>query len=122
MVCPTCYQDYISSCHIGILINAGLESDTDYEWVIEDKFDHGYSGLFTTDGEGLGIIDISELPEGLFTPYSGFFKLRILSPDSDEYSPLAINGTTYDCIEFYVKGGTENKSYLGEYTEESVSS
>jgi hypothetical protein len=120
MVCPTCYQDYISKCSNTLTVNAQLDPDTDYKWLIEDKFGHHYSGLLTTDGGGLAVVDLSELPEGLLTPYSGFFQLQIKT--LGEINALTIGSTQYDCIEFYIKGGTEVKTYLGEYTEEPASS
>jgi hypothetical protein len=35
---------------------------------------------------------------------------------------MTINGDTYTCIEFDVHGEVYSKTWLGEFTEESVSS
>ncbi len=120
MVCPPCYQDYISKCSTTLTINAGLTADTDYRYRITDKFGI-YEGDFSTDGEGLGIIDLSDLPEGLFNPHAGFFQLNVLSTEN-ELQTLSIDETDYTCIEFNVVEGNHTKTYLGEYTEEATSS
>jgi hypothetical protein len=122
MVCPTCYQDYISKCSNSIIVNAQLDPDTDFAWQLEDKFGNLYGGILTTDGDGLAVLDISELPEGLFTPHSGFFTLRLLGITNGGNETLTIGSTAYDCIEFDVRGGNYVKTYLGEFTEEPVSS
>lgn len=121
MVCPSCYQDYISNCPVSLSINAGLTLDTEYVAWLVDKFGMNYEIDFTADGDGIGVLDLSTLPDGLFTPYSGFFTLKVLD-DSAVIQDLTINGTTYNCIEFEVKGGDFTKTYLGEFVEEAASS
>lgn len=121
MVCPSCYQDYISKCPVSLSIKAGLTPDTDYTAYVTDKFEHIYNIDFTTNGEGIGVIDLSELPEGLLNPHSGMFKIRVYD-DAYDFQDLTINETTYDCIEFDVRGGDFTKTYLGEFVEEAASS
>jgi hypothetical protein len=121
MVCPACYQDYISECSIGFVINAGLTADTDYSALITDKFNHKYKIDFTTDGAGIGYVYLEGIPEGLLNPYSGIFKVEILDVEWNKVQ-MTINGDTYTCIEFDVHGEVYSKTWLGEFTEESVSS
>lgn len=121
MVCPSCYQDYISKCSTSLTINAGLTPDTDYTARITDKFLNSYWVDFTTDGDGLGVLDLSELPEAFFNPAAGWFKLEVID-ELNEDQTFTINETDYTCIEFEVRGGDFEKTYLGEFTEEAASS
>lgn len=124
MVCPTCYQDYISKCSNTLTINAQLDPDTDFVWLIRDKFGNEYGGNVTTDGDGLATIDITsdDLPAGLLTPHSGYFTIYLFGFGTDDEISFTIGSTSYGCIEFNVKDGTHAKTYLGEYTDEPVSS
>lgn len=121
MVCPSCYRDYISQCPVSLSIKAGLIADTIYLAQMQDKFQKLHQTFFTTDGGGIGTIDTSELTEGLFTPYSGSFEFKVFDEEND-LQDLTINGTAYDCIEFEVRGGDFQKTYLGEFVEEAASS
>lgn len=114
--CDTCYTDYIIQCNEFINVFAKLAPATVYQWVITDRQDRQYAGTFETDANGFWQIPVADLPEGLFTEYSGAFTLHVYD------DPYGINcnepvtftiAQTYDCIVFNVRGGNRVKDNLG---------
>lgn len=97
MACETCFHSQIPSCADEIIVNAGLTPSTLYYYVITDKFGNKYTNDVTTTLGGLMIIDTSELPEGLITPYSGDFTLEIYDMD-DNLMEYSIGAVDYSCI------------------------
>lgn len=109
--CACCFTDYIAKCNTSLQVYAQLAPLTDYTWVITDRFDHKYSGDFTTDADGFWSIPVDELPPGLLTEYSGQFTLEVMD---GECKPVRMKiAQQYTCIDFTVKGGTYEKNTLG---------
>lgn len=90
-----------------------LEPESWYRWVITDKFRNQYQGEMQTDGNGFFSIPVADLPAGLLTQYSGYFKLQVYqlyaSCAPEKFKVAGI----FDCIEFTITGGTFTKNNLG---------
>jgi hypothetical protein len=111
--CTCCFEDFIVRCTDYIQVYAKLEPNTNYFWVITDKFDKQYGGSFTTDADGFWRIQVEDLPEGLLTEYSSSFNLQVFE-DAYGCSPVKFKvAQDYDCIQFNVRGGLRNKITLG---------
>jgi len=108
-----CFTDTIAKCETEIQVNAMLDPETFYRWVITDKFGNKYEGEVQTDTQGFFTIPVEDLPAGLLTQYSGVFKLQVFQlyaacgPEKFKVAGL------YDCIEFEITGGTFVKNNLG---------
>jgi hypothetical protein len=111
MGCGTVYKDAISNCTAFIRVNALLQPATPYEWMITDKFGKEYTGQSITNVNGFFDIQLIDLPDGFFTPYSGVFKLEILHEDCGIMDFLVAEKVS--AIEFDVVGGTRVKMDLG---------
>ncbi len=114
--CNNCFSDYLVQCSEFVNVFAKLAPSTIYQWVITDKFDRQYAGVFETDADGFWQIPVSELPEGLLNEYAGVFKLQVFD------DPYGINcnepvtftiAQTFDCISFNVRAGNRTKDNLG---------
>lgn len=111
MSCCTCFTDYIVQCPEEIQVYAQLQPTTMYTWVITDKFEHQFSGDFTTDEDGFWSIPVDELPAGLLNQFGGNFKLEVLD---QACKPVKFKvAQEYNCIDFTVRGGTRVKDNLG---------
>lgn len=111
--CTCCFTDYIVKCSESIRVNAKLEAETDYMWVITDKFNRQYHGTFTTNSNGAFDIPVAELPAGLLTEYSGNFKLEVFD-NAEACTPVKfLIAQEVDCIVFDIHAGTRVKDFLG---------
>lgn len=111
MSCSDAFTDYLVQCSETIDVFAQLEPLTSYSWVITDKFDHKYSGLFNTDADGFWAIDVDALPPGLLTEYSGVFTLEV---QDEGCKPIKFKiAQEYSEIRFSIKAGTMEKNILG---------
>lgn len=110
--CNCCFTDFLAKCEEEIVINATLSPGTAYRWAITDKFEHKYEGAATAGANGELTIPVEDLPPGLLTNYSGDFLLQVY--DDQSCGPIRFKMVgEYDCISFYVKGGTFVKNELG---------
>jgi hypothetical protein len=113
MNCSCCFTDTLAKCETEIQVNAQLNPDSFYRWVITDKFENKYEGEAATDSDGFFTIPVADLPAGLLTQYSGEFKLQVF----DLYASCAPEkfkvAGVYDCISFTISGGTFEKNNLG---------
>lgn len=112
MECKTPFRDFITSCPDGLLVNAHLTPNKNYQWLIEDKFDKQYAGPLTTDANGSFIIPVASLPAGLLTPFGGVFALQVLELYTAAPVQLGMKAF-YDSIYFHVEGGSLVKENLG---------
>lgn len=118
MACSCCYEDFLSNCNSEIEINAGLDADTEYRYWVRDKFDHIYEGRQATDVNGVLRIPVTDFPNGFFNHHAGQYTLQLFSGPYEIQANLSIKniyGSTsiYDCILFWVQGGTLVKNNLG---------
>lgn len=111
MSCSAFFIDHISNCNERIRVNALLEPATPYEWCIRDKFGKEYTGQSVSNAEGFIDIEIADLPDGFFTPYSGLFSLIILDGQCKK-TDFKI-AQYFDEIRFDVTGGSRVKDQLG---------
>lgn len=112
MECKSPFRDFITQCPDGLLVNAHLTPNKNYQWLIEDKFDKQYAGPLTTDANGSFIIPTASLPPGLLSPYGGVFALQVLELYTAAPVQLFMKAA-YDSIYFTVDGGTLVKENLG---------
>jgi hypothetical protein len=113
MNCNSCFQDFLAKCEDNIDVFAKLEPNTDYQWVITDKFGNKYSDSATANDEGYVSIPISELPAGLLTEFGGNFTLQFYI-STDNCTPVSfLIAKKHSCINFSVQGGTWHKNNLG---------
>lgn len=111
MSCGHTFFDHISNCNTAIRVNALLQPATPYTWCIRDKFDKEYTGVSISNADGFIDIDLVDLPDGFFTPFSGSFCLTILDGQCHKIDFKMTK--YYDEIHFDVKGGTRVKDALG---------
>lgn len=112
LTCNGCFTDYLVKCVETITILGQLLPNTNYHWVIEDKFGNLYDEGFTTDEDGFWEIPIASLPAGLLTQYSGIFSLIVTKEGECGNQKMKI-AQVYDCIQFTIKPGNLEKDYLG---------
>lgn len=111
--CTCCFEDYLVKCGETINVFAKLTANTQYKWVVTDKFNRQYSGNFTTDADGFWTIPVADLPAGLLTEFSGEFKLQVF-PTDDDCAPVKFQiAQVTDCISFTISAGTRVKDNLG---------
>jgi hypothetical protein len=111
MNCNSCFRDFLAKCNLSIQVYAQLAPLTDYIWIITDKFGNKYQGEFTTDADGFWEIQVSDLPPGMLTQYSGDFTLQV---QDSGCKPVKFKmAGEYDCINFGIKGGNYEKDTLG---------
>jgi hypothetical protein len=111
--CTCCFEDYIVKCEDHIRVNAKLDPNTGYVWIITDKFNREYSGEIETDNDGYFDIPVVDLPAGLLTEYSGSFTLQIKAVNAECGIQRFRMTKEYDCINFTVRAGTHVKDFLG---------
>lgn len=76
--CDDIWYQSLPACADGFTVKPpGLKPETDYYWILTDKFGHIYSEVATTDAEGGFIITASEFPDGFFNEYAGQMELEI---------------------------------------------
>lgn len=97
MSCNSCYEISLPACRDIIAVKLGLAADSQFTWVITDKFGNKYSEEVTTDGSGNFEVDTTELPDELFNAYAGKFILTIIN-SGDQTQAFEINDTEYSCI------------------------
>lgn len=110
MSCSESFYDHISNCNTAIRVYALLAAATAYQWLITDKFGKEYTGESITDADGFLSIPVSDLPDGLFFPGTGAFKLEILDGCRKLDFKMA---KFYDAVEFEVTPGPREKDNLG---------
>lgn len=110
MSCSNAFHDYISNCNTAIRVYALLTPATAYRWLITDKFGKEYIGEAISDANGFLSIPVSDLPDGLFFPATGSFKLEILDGCRKLDFKMA---SFHDAIEFTVAPGPREKDNLG---------
>jgi hypothetical protein len=80
--------------------------DTDYYWILSDKFEHVYSEVVTTDTEGAFIISADDFPDGFFNEFAGQMELEIKgNPYYCEPTQFDVCGVTYNKIVIDFKHG-----------------
>jgi hypothetical protein len=111
--CTCCFEDYLVKCDTVIRVNAKLDPNTGYVWIITDKFNREYSGQVETNNDGYFDIPVEDLPAGLLTEYSGNFTLQIQAVNAT-CGPIRFRmAQEYDCINFTMRAGTHEKNFLG---------
>lgn len=112
MICSSPFQDFIANCTDAIKVNAHLIPNTNYQWVITDKFHNEFAGSLTTDASGNFQIDVDDLPDSLLNSYAGIFTLQVKALYTAAVVPLNMT-QPYEEIVFDVRGGTLVKDNLG---------
>jgi len=99
----TFFPASVSSCSSALTIKAGLATSGTYNCEITDKFNNHYNPSITIDLYGSVLLDITQFPDGLFTPYSGTFQLMLYNASDNSPVSFTLCGTTYNgfSITFY---------------------
>lgn len=97
--CPKCASVHIPQCLDEVKFSLGLEPNKEYYWFITDKFGNRYYKVITTDLEGSFIINKTDVPDGLFTAYSGVFELVIKENYSGDEVVLSLNDQEFKCLQ-----------------------
>lgn len=100
--CDTCKQVTVKACQASYTITTGLTPATTYTAALHAGNGNTYTQEVTTDGSGNITIDTTAtgFPDGLFTPESGGYILKVY-PDADLGTPedLTIGAVVYTCIQ-----------------------
>lgn len=84
----------------------GLLANTDYYWILTDKFDHVYSEVVTTDGDGAFVISADDFPGAFFNEHAGQMTLEVKgNPYYCESLGFTICGVYYDMLVIDFKSG-----------------
>ena len=89
MCCENSFYIKLGECPTSLKLFADLTANTEYLWVIRDKFGTEYSDYATTDGNGVMNIPLTLFPAGSFNRHSGIYTLEIL--ESPPYYQEPIN-------------------------------
>lgn len=101
--CETCYEAKLNECVDLIVIAGGFTVGALYLIVITDKFGNEYRLIYTTDYGGNLAIDVTDLPEGLFTAHSGVFTVIIYGDDGCTPVDITLCDMVYTCIKMSFK-------------------
>lgn len=106
--CKACFIAQISNCQEQVVLDLGLAVDLDVKWQLTTRLGNIFTGTATVDSSEILTIpaDAAELPEGLFTPYQGTYKLELFDAEDDSIIHYVIDDVDYDCIQFTVAAGT----------------
>lgn len=107
------FQDTVSDNPGDITVYGVLAPDTDYWWEVTDQHGNKYLIPFTTNADGIGTLDVSQLPEGFFNPFTSGFTLRVKSTtDSCDYEPMSFV-VKYNSIHVNVINSNIDKDTIG---------
>lgn len=107
MSCTTCYKIKIDNCAESVTVAGELLPDTNYTWVITDKFGHEWSYVVTTDENGSFTIDLTDpmFPAGLFNQFSNLTLEVFLYETQCEAAEMTFCEQPYTCVNFSVNPG-----------------
>lgn len=103
MSCACCYKIILAECPDAITLQAGLQANTLYYYVITDKFGNQYGKQVESDGDGYITIDADDFPKGYFMNFSGQFELKIYPDEAAVLEEgteidLTLCEQTYSCV------------------------
>lgn len=106
MICNSCFDVNLPACQDVYTIIYGLEPETEYHWLLEDKFSKVYGMTITTDVDGEFTIDFTEETEGLIPPFTkdllnqfaGVFLFKIYLAADNTLITFTHNEVEYDCV------------------------
>lgn len=101
--CPTCFEITLNECADFIVIEGGFIVFEDYVIIITDKFGHEYRLNLTAGYDGELTIDVTDLPDGLFTAYSGVFAVKIYESDGCTPATITFCEDVYTCLKLTFK-------------------
>lgn len=97
-VCEECYQVVYEDCE-DITIDVGLSAATSYCIKLIDKFGNVYEQEVTTTIGGAFDIDLDELPDNFFNPFSGKIELQIFeNRNTDTRVQFTAAYTLFNCL------------------------
>ena len=107
MACTSCYKIKIDNCAESVTVAGELIPDTNYTWVITDKFGHEWSYVVTTDENGSFTIDLTDpmFPAGLFNQFSNLTLEVFLYETQCEAAEMTFCDEPYTCVNFSVNPG-----------------
>ncbi len=105
--CGNIYYQSLPACADGFTVQLpGTSPNTDYYWILTDKFDHVYSEVVTTDANGAFVISADDFPDGFFNQFAGQMELEIKgNPYYCEALTFTVCGTEYNRIVIDFKQG-----------------
>lgn len=101
--CPTCFEITLNECADFIVIEGGFIVFEDYVIIITDKFGHEYRLNLTAGYDGELTIDVTDLPDGLFTAYSGVFTVKVYESDGCTPATITFCEEVYTCLKLTFK-------------------
>jgi len=98
-ICDLCYELTAVSCYGLINLEVGLDANTSYTVFIQDKFVNYYTETIISDGIGSLLLNLDNFPDGLFTPFSGYYTISVSTNSlNNTFEDLTLEGETYSCI------------------------
>lgn len=101
--CPTCFEITLNECADFIVIEGEFTVGEDYVVIITDKFSNEYRVTATAGYDGELTIDVTDLPDGLFTAYSGVFTVKVYESDGCTPATITICEEVYTCLKLTFK-------------------
>lgn len=99
--CETCFCAILPRCPESITIDSDFTAEEIITLEIEDKFGNKYRIEPTAVYGGSALFSTEDLPEGLFTEYSGTFIFRIMQAGvycAETVRTLEFCEVDYECI------------------------
>lgn len=110
--CQKCFSDFIIGAPSAVRVNALLTPETDYVWELTDGFGNIYHQDFTTESDGIGYLDMSQMPPGFANAAQAPLSIRVKESASDcEYVPLVV-AQRYAQISMDFRAGTAIKDWV----------
>lgn len=109
----TSLNDYLAGDQTNIVVNGILQPDTNYVWEVTDGYGNMYYIPFTTNSEGLGTIDSSQLPDNFINahqlPVTIKAKRSVSSCDYEKISFIQ----KFESMKVEFKNNATTKGYIG---------
>jgi hypothetical protein len=84
------------------LVDSGLDESVNYNVQFTDKFDNKYVTLieapFPANDIVIPIENNADIPEGLFTPFSGMVKIEVYDGAFEDLVPFSVNAVQTTCV------------------------
>ena len=103
MACLECISYTLPACPESIhLVDSGLNEAVDYYIQFTDKSDNKIvtkiEAPFLANDIIIPILNNADIPQGLFTQFSGMFKMEILDATDKNLVSFAVNGVQTTCV------------------------
>ena len=119
MSCPTIYTRDVSGCAESITLDMGLTGEQEYTLIFSLKSGNKYTINYTTDIDGVIVLEQSADIAGFWTYADGLVTWQIFQGNKCNPEIIDICGVEYDtfCFNFTASSNTGNVDFVCECDE-----